>query len=234
MSKPTSLWLLSVFLAGFICQCDNSFKEDLVDIPDNGFLDGLIAAGVDANNDGLISYQEAEETRSIVLPPSGVTDLAGLEAFVNLDSFSITLNPLSGIDLSLNSKLRYLEVTSCELSSLDLSENRALEVLICGRNLLEEIDVTHNLSLVTLVCNNNLFTGLDLAVNTTLTKMISCGNQLTSIDLSKNTALVKIGIDNMPMLINVCVWTLPFPPPGVEMLMDFSPNIVFTNQCAGF
>lgn len=234
MSKYSSLWLLTILLAGLFCQCDNSLQENLVDIPDSGFLEGLIAAGVDVNHDGLVSYHEAEATPSIVIPPSGITDLTGLEAFVNLDSFSITLNPLSGIDLSSNKLLRYLEVTSCELSSLNLSENIALEVLICGRNLMEELDVSHNLSLVTLVCNNNLFTSLDLAVNTTLTKMISCGNQLSSIDLSKNTALVKIGIDNMPMLIDVCVWTLPFPPPGVDMLMGFSPNIVFTDQCAGF
>lgn len=234
MSKSSSLWLLTILLAGLFCQCDNSLQENLVDIPDSGFLEGLIATGVDANNDGLVSYHEAEATRSIVIPPSGITDLTGLEAFVNLDSFSITLNPLSGIDLFSNKMLRYLEVTSCELSSLNLSENIALEVLICGRNLMEELDVSHNLSLVTLVCNNNLFKSLDLAVNTTLTKMISCGNQLSSIDLSKNTALVKIGIDNMPMLIDVCVWKLPFPPPGVDMLMGFSPNIVFTDQCAGF
>lgn len=233
MYKSSSLWLLSILLAGLFCQCDNSLEEDQVYIPDSGFLDGLIAAGVDANNSGQISYQEAEASQSIVIPPSGISDLTGLEAFVNLDSFSITLNPLSDIDLSSNKMLRYLEVTSCELTSLKVSENRALEVLICGRNLLEELDLSLNGSLVTLVCNNNLFTSLDLTVNTTLTKMISCGNRLTSIDLSNNKALVKIGIDNMPMLIEVCVWTLPFPPSGVDMLMGFSPNIVFTDQCTG-
>jgi len=226
--------IISVFLLIKILfpGCDNSTPVEAVHIPDAGFLDGLIAAGVDSNDDGLISYREAEASQSLVIPPSGITDLTGLEAFLNLDSFSITLNPLSGIDLSANRMLRYLEVTSCELTSLNLSENPALEALICGRNLLEELDVSLNRSLVTLVCNNNLLTYLDLADNTTLTKMISCGNKLSSIDLSNNTALVLIGIDNMPMLTDVCVWTLPFPPSGVEILMGFSPNIVFTDQCA--
>jgi hypothetical protein len=202
-----------------------------VDIPDGAFMEGLIAAGVDANVDGLISYPEAEATRSIMLPPSGITDLTGLEAFINLDSLSITLNPLSGLDLTENRALRYLECTSCELTSLDVSENPVLEKLICGRNQIMELDLSHNQSLVTLVCNNNLLNSLDVAINTGLTTMISCGNLLTGIDLSNNTALVKIGIDNMPMLTNVCVWTLPFPPPGVEILMGFSPNIIFTDRC---
>jgi len=55
--------------------------------------------------------------------------------------------------------------------------------------------------------------------------MISCGNLLTELDISNNTQLVRIGFDNMPMLHEVCVWTLPFPPPGVELLMDYSLNV---------
>jgi hypothetical protein len=226
--------LMLVLLPGLICQCDNSPQEILVDIPDGSFLDGLIAAGVDANDDGQISYSEAEATRSIVLPPSGISDLTGLDAFVKLDSLTITLNPLSGIDLSANTLIRFLSCTSCELTTLDISRNLALEELICTRNLLKELDVSQNRSLETLVCKNNLLTRLDLSVNTALVKMVSCGNQLSSLDLSNNTTLQIIGIDNMPMLTEVCVWTLPFPPPGVITLQEFSPNVIFTDNCSSF
>jgi len=212
-------------------QCDESSQEILVFIPDRSFLNELISAGIDANEDGQISYSEAEVTRSIVLPPSGISDLTGLEAFVNLDSLTITLNPLNSIDLSATTSLKCLSCNSCELTALDVSGNLALEHLICGRNLLEEIDVGHNRSLVTLICNNNLFTELNISVNTALEKMISCGNRLTSLDISNNTALQIIGFDNMPMLTEVCVWTLPFPPPGVTTLQEFSPNVKFTDQC---
>ena len=181
-----------------------------------------------------ISYSEAMATRSIVLPPSGISDLTGLEAFLNLDSLTITLNPLKSIDLSANTQLKYLSCTSCELTMLDVSGNPALQHLICGRNLLEEIAVDQNLLLVTLVCNNNLLTELNISSNTALVKMISCGNRLTSLDISNNTALQVIGFDNMPMLTEVCVWTLPFPPPGVTTLQEFSPNVVFTDQCGSF
>jgi len=212
--------------------CDNSVQEEIVLIPDSAFLAGLIADGVDENGDGLISNMEAEAIEALLLPPSGITNLTGLEAFINLDSLTITLNPLSGIDLSGNSALRYLNCTSCELSSLDLSNNFLLEEVICNRNLLPELDISLNQSLVKLVCKNNLLTNLDLSANTGLTLMVSCGNQLTMLDISKHTSLTLVGVDNMSMLTEVCVWTLPFPPEGVIVLQGFSPNITFTTTCS--
>jgi len=222
------LILFSSLLAG----CDNSTEEEIVNVPDSAFLDGLIADGVDKNGDGLISYQEAEATEALLIPPSGITDLTGLEAFFNLDSLTITLNPLSGIDLSANSALRYLECTSCELTTLDVSNNLLLEELICGRNFLTELDISNNQSLAKLVCNNNLLTSLDLSAIKSLTKMISCGNQLSRLDISMHASLVLIGVDNMPMLTEVCVWTLPFPPEGIIVLQGFSPNINFISTCS--
>lgn len=217
---------------GLFSGCDNSTQEEIVHIPDSAFLDGLIGDGIDKNGDGQISYQEAEATLALLIPPSGITDLTGLEAFISLDSLTITLNPLKGIDLSSNTVLRYLECTSCELANLDVSNNLDLEELICGRNSLTELDISRNSSLIKLVCNNNLFTSLNLSANTGLTKMISCGNQLTSLDISKHEALVVLGVDNMPMLTEVCVWTLPFPPEGVVVLQGYSPNIEFTTACS--
>ena len=213
-------------------RCDKAPQEVVVEVADSGFLDALIGQGVDKNGDGSISYREAEAVEDLFIPPSEISDLRGLEAFINLDSFSITLNPLSGIDLSANTSLRYLECTSCELSTLVVSNNPLLETLILGRNSLSELDISLNQSLLTLVVNNNLFTSLDLSANTGLTKMISCGNQLTSLDISRHSGLQTIGVDNMPMLTEVCVWTLPFPPEGIVVLQGFSPNITFITTCS--
>jgi hypothetical protein len=225
------LCIILFLIVVLTCQCEESPKETLVYIPDGSFLEGLISAGIDGNGDGQISYSEAEATRSLVLPPSGISDLTGLEAFANLESLAITLNPLGSIDLSANGSLRFLSCASCELTELDVSGNPELEELICGRNQLRKLDVSQNVYLVSLVCNNNLLTGLNLHRNTSLVKMISCGNQLTSLDISNNRNLQIVGFDNMPMLTEVCVWILPFPPPGVATLQEFSPNVTFTDQC---
>jgi len=216
---------------GLFAGCDNTPEEEIVQIPDSAFLYALIANGVDIDGDGQISYPEAEATEVLLIPPSGIIDLTGLEAFTNLDSLTITMNPLSDIDLSGNSALRYLKCSYCELTSLDIYNNRLLEELIVSRNLLPEIDISLNQSLVKLFCKNNLLTSLDLSANTGLSSMVSCGNQLTRLDISWHSSLTLIGVDNMPMLTEVCVWTLPFPPEGVTVLQGFSPNINYITTC---
>ena len=207
-------------------------QDAMVQIPDGAFLNTLVSMGVDSNRDGLISHAEARAVKALLIPPSGITDLTGLEAFINLDSLTITLNPLAHMDLSSNNELRYLNTTYCDLAELDISENRLLETLICGRNSLREIDLSHNPLLSTLVVNNNELSQLDLSPISSLSTMISCGNQLSYLDISMHPDLTKIGVDNMPMLTEVCVWTLPFPPEGIVVLQGFSPNIEYTTGCS--
>jgi len=231
MHQAFRVIFFTIVFSGLLPGCEEAPPETLVEIPDEAFLQALIKRGIDTNKDGQISQEEAEAVHTMIIPPSGITDLTGLEAFTQLDSLTITLNPLSGIDLSGNSALRYLECTFCELTSLDLSNNLLLEELICNRNLLGELDISLNQSLVKLTCKNNLLSSLDLSANTGLTKMVSCGNQLTRLDISMHPTLTVIGVDNMPMLTEVCVWTLPFPSEGVTVIMGFSPNINFITTC---
>lgn len=271
---------ISVLLAGFtltITQCSKINPEDIVNIPDSHFKTALIEQGIDKNRDGIITFEEAESIYTIDLWGKGVSDLSGVEAFINLDTLRAYLNPLGTMDLSENRSLRVLECVGCELTALNLSKNTelkyldcsgsskesfisvlnvsnnskleylqcelnlietlilpeksSLRTLKCGRNKLTTIDVSSEALLTTFTCNNNLLTELDISSNTGLTKMISCGNQLTFLDISNNTKLLLAGFDNMPMLTEVCVWTLPFPPAGVSLLMGFSPNVVFTTGC---
>jgi hypothetical protein len=51
--------------------------------------------------------------------------------------------------------------------------------------------------------------------------------------LRNNTSLIRISIDEMPTLSEVCVWTLPFPPEGVEIDTTDSPNVCFETDCDG-
>lgn len=62
-------------------------------------------------------------------------------------------------------------------------------------------------------------------------------------DLSNNTELGTeewyvsynqlngIYLTDMPSLVEVCVWELPFPPEGVEVDTTGSPNVYFTTDC---
>ena len=55
-----------------------------VNIPDANFLNALIEQGVDINADAMISYAEAEAVTNLDVSNSSISDLTGIEAFVNL------------------------------------------------------------------------------------------------------------------------------------------------------
>jgi len=48
--------------------------------------------------------------------------------------------------------------------------------------------------------------------------------------VTKNTSLKSISIDEIPTLVCVSVWALPFPPEGVEVDTAGSPNVIFTTE----
>lgn len=233
-------------------QCESPVEEDFVNFADEDLLEAIIGQGADLDQDGKISYAEAEAIKSLTLFSADIENLNGLQAFINLDSLILKMLPLEVMDLSGNPGLRYIECSICDLKSVDLSGNSMLEeiycevnqietlllpesnvlkTLRCGYNRIRELDVSGNPGLISLGCNNNYLSSLDLSNNLQLTRMISCGNQLTTLDVSRNAKITTLGIDNMPSLTEVCVWTLPFPPEGVRVLMDFSPNLVFVRDC---
>ena len=72
---------------------------------------------------------------------------------------------------------------------------------------------------------------MDVGSLPNLESLFTCGNMLTTLDISTNNRLTRIGIDNMPILEEVCVWTLPFPPAGVSVIAGFSPNVVYITGC---
>lgn len=260
-------------------QCTKADPADLVEIPDPNFLQALLDAGVDTDENGLICESEAAAVTTIHLHPAGINDLTGIAAFINLDTLIAQVNPLTAPDLSENISLRYLTLVGCgltsldisknvnlkyldcsgntgldnflvsldlsgtplleslfcqgnELDALDISHNPMLQKLTCWRNHISDLDLSANRALTELSCKNNWLTSLDLSHNTALVKMVCCGNRLSSLDISKNTELKLIGVDNMPSMGEVCVWTLPFPPADIKVLMGFSPNVFFTTQCS--
>jgi len=52
------------------------------------------------------------------------------------------------------------------------------------------------------------------------------------LDITNNTALYWLNIMNITTLYKVCVWEMPFPPTGVAILMEGSPNVYFTTDCS--
>jgi len=208
--KPSYKELFLLLTLTILCtQCDKISRK--VNIPDAEFLNVLIDRGVDTNGDGLISYAEAEAIQCLCVSEEWITDMTGIEAFINLDT---------------------LECSNNYLMNLDVSDNAALIILRCGGNQLTRLSVSNNAVLTILRCGGNQLTSLDVSDNAALTILRCGGNQLTSLDVSNNAALEELYISNMPTLFEVCVWTMPFPPEGVDLRMEGSPNVTFTTECS--
>ena len=103
-----------------------------VNIPDANFLNALIGQGVDVNADGMISYTEAEAVIYLSITWESISDLTGIEAFVNLTYLQCGFNQLTSLDVSNNTALTDLYCWGNQLISLDVSNNTALNYLDCS------------------------------------------------------------------------------------------------------
>ena len=120
-----------------------------IEIPDDAFRARLFEHGIDLNNDGKISTSEAERCKSIILDDcEGIRSLEGIEYFTALEELTVQgthafpetpCGLLERLDLSRNTKLRYLNCSYNRLKFLDVTACTQLEQLDCTQNELTEI-----------------------------------------------------------------------------------------------
>jgi len=167
----------------------------IVYIPDTNFKAHLISpwSGVNTNGDSEIQVSEATAyTYNINVGMSNISDLTGIEAFVNLTEFSCYGNQLTNIDLSQNTALTDLNCEDNQLISLDLSQNSALDILYCDNNQLTSLNLNGAVSLGAVRANYNQLTSLDLSTNINLEVLELTGNHLASLDVSQNPVLNRL------------------------------------------
>ena len=167
----------------------------IVYIPDTNFKAHLISpwSGVNTNGDSEIQVSEATAyTYWINVGLSSISDLTGIEAFVNLTQFSCYGNQLTNIDLSQNTALTDLNCEDNQLISLDLSQNSALDILYCDNNQLTSLNLNGAVSLGAVRANYNQLTSLDLSTNINLEVLELTGNHLASLDVSQNPVLNRL------------------------------------------
>ena len=178
----------------------------LVTIPDANFKNYLVGnLSINTNSDGEIQCTEAAAfTGQIDVRNKLITDMTGLEAFVNITSLKCTNNPLTGLNVSALTELTELECADDHLTSLNVATNTLLTQLICSGNQLTDIDVSNNTDLYLFYCENNQLTELDVSDLSGL-KYFSCSdNYLTDVDVSANPALKYIYcFDNLLTGLNV-------------------------------
>ena len=96
---------------------------------------------------------------------------------------------ITGLDVSHNTQLAFLDCGSNSLTALDVSNNKELVNLGCGSNSLSSLDVKNNTKLEWFDCKDNSLTSLDVTKNTQL-KWLGCNdNSISMLDIKNNTML---------------------------------------------
>ncbi|WP_452218537.1 leucine-rich repeat protein [Lacinutrix undariae] len=170
----------------------------VVNIPDANFKTYLVGNTlINTDGDSEISCAEATAfTGAINCASLSISNLTGIEAFVNISGLDVSYNTLTSLDVSANTALTFLSCSTNSLTSLSVSTNIALEWLIIRDNSLTNIDLSTNTNLQNLYCQGNLLTNLDLSTNTALVFLYANDNAITSLDVSSNTTLSRLYSNN--------------------------------------
>jgi Secretion system C-terminal sorting domain len=127
-------------------------------IPDAAFEQALINEGVDSDgviNGQLLTADALVVTALSITSPDGpstfISNLAGIEAFTNLESLSVHFTMCETLNVSTLVHLKHLECGDNMLTALDVSNNPELEYLemssggdVLPFNGFTEIDLSHN------------------------------------------------------------------------------------------
>lgn len=131
-----------------ICLAINLGFSQNVYIPDANFKTALLTgpnSGIDTNGDGEIQVSEAQAWNSpIDVTSKNISDLTGIEAFINIDILACGGNNLTSLNLNQNTKLERLFCMNNQIGSLTLSNNSNLTLLYCYGNNLTRLNVSNS------------------------------------------------------------------------------------------
>lgn len=167
--------------------------SQIINIPDTNFKNKLLQASasnniaggniIDTNANGQIEVSEAQLVTYLNVIISNISDLTGIEYFINLQQLLIQYNSISTINISTLTNLVRLRCDFNNLTGLNFNDLTNLQELTCNNNQISNLsfDGLNNLNSVT--CNNNQISTLDFSQNPLLKKLICSNNNLTSINL---------------------------------------------------
>lgn len=181
----------------------------VVNIPDANFKAALVAnTAINTNANNEIECTEAiAYTNGINVDNIVISDLTGIEAFINITSFSSNnnqvgsgfvnfidtldvsnFNSLTSVSCTGNVGFEYLNASDCNaLTSVNISTGNATGV---------SVDLNNCTSLTSLNLSNKNLNALDVNGCTALTTIDCSNNQLTTLDVSSNLALTTLNCSN--------------------------------------
>lgn len=163
-------------------------------IPDANFEQALIDLGHDTGvPDGTVPTANINSVTALDVSSKSISDLTGIEDFTALTYLDCNNNQLTGLDVSQNTNLTYLDSDNNNgIGALNVTQNTQLIHLQCTFNQLTTLDVSQNTSLTYLYCGFNSLTVLDVSQNPALTYLNCAPSSLAYLDVSQNVNLVEL------------------------------------------
>ena len=172
-----------------------SGKIKAIDISKNLKLKGLNCSGnliesLDLTNNTSLEFLNASYNLDL-------NDIKFSTGDIKIKELKLAATSIQEINLSNFTELERLEIhRGLGLKSLDISKNTKLKYIDVAKNLLNSIDVSNNSMLDFLDCCVNPISSIDLSNNTELTYLSFGFSNVTDIDLSKNTKLKSLRFQN--------------------------------------
>lgn len=197
---------------------ENACTDIFTYVPDDNFEQELIAQGYDSGDlDNFVLTANINTETLLDISNKGISDLTGIEGFVELIDLNCSTNDLQVLDVSSNTKLVTLNCSDNILPSLDVATNILLENLNCSSQrpyvdaddatnnyTFSVLNITGNAALLTLNCANNTLTDLDVNTNTLLTDLDCSFNQIENLDVSNSLDLNNLNCnDNSLSALNL-------------------------------
>ncbi|GGI58110.1 T9SS type A sorting domain-containing protein [Winogradskyella haliclonae] len=197
-----------------ICVFSSSLFSQTTSIPDANFEnylethaeDGSEVNLGDANsmgdgiaNNGLVFTDRITDVTSLNIIDLEIADLSGIEDFISLEILVCNDNRLSQIDVSLNTSLKFLNVSNNRITgALNFDSNTNLESLFCASNQINTLNLSTNTVLKNLEVSNNVLTSLDLSnINT----LVCPDPQTNPLTLCQGAATINVSDNLLTSLI---------------------------------
>ena len=152
--------------------------------PDDVFRENVVRQ-YDYNSDGKLSGPEFAASCYMSCYGMNIENITGIEKFTNLMSLNFGNNSLTSVDLSKNTKIRYIYLySSTGIKSLNLSGCNDLEYLDCSYcTNLKSLDVSNKTKLRSLYCYNSAIGTLNVSGCTSLNDLYCESNELKTLDV---------------------------------------------------
>ncbi|MFC7443644.1 DUF7619 domain-containing protein [Mesoflavibacter profundi] len=175
-----------------------TIQAQIVNIPDANFKNALLNnyPVIDTNGDGEIQTYEAEVINYLNVENKNISDLSGIEAFINLTNLQVRSNNLVNLDVSNNMQLFNLDCSYNQITNLTLGNNLNLKKIFCNNNMLSSIDLTSVINLEELTIYANSLTSLNVSNNSNLKDLTAYGNSLNSINLNGASAIEYLSVSD--------------------------------------